>query len=142
MVKNHSRGPYFSGVPVMSMEILLKKSAFPSRTLLLLLLSGDIETNPGPLCEYLFLTKISYHYYFSYPFHVLAYEDYAGRIVQRNKLYLVFDKMHEGVEKHLLYIAKDLDDLDGLTTKLELQHQVIEDIQSEHKNLELQRYDT
>lgn len=59
----------------------------------------------------------------------LVYEDYASKVIPREKLQLLLDA--DGVEKHLIEIAKDLDDLDELTSALELKHRELQDIQKD-----------
>ncbi len=64
----------------------------------------------------------------------LKYDDYASKVAYRKMLELTLDEMNDGVEIHLLEIAKDLIHLDELTAALNLKHRDFRLIEEDYQN--------
>ena len=68
-----------------------------------------------------------------------CYEDFAQQ-VSSAKLDLELDSMHDGVDKHLIAIATELEDWQQVAPYLNIKHRVVKDIITIHPNdPELQR---
>ena len=73
----------------------------------------------------------------------LGYEDYASLVEPQSKLDKVLDGMHNGVEKHLIEIARDLDNLYDLAIELGLKARDLKDIKGNYPlDIRRQRYDS
>lgn len=69
-----------------------------------------------------------------------TYEDFASKVEPRSKLAQEVDRMHHGVDKHLVKIARTLSNLEELTDALGLKARHLRDIQAQSNDNPNVRY--